>query len=543
MIYVPRHCDLLIIGGGITGAGIFFETTRLGLNVVLVERHDFAWGTSSRSSKLIHGGLRYLKEGQLRLTRDAVKERERLLHEVPGLVTPITFLVPIYKDHGPGRWTLEAGLSIYDLLAKKRQHRYLNPEEMIQLIPFIERKGLTGGYQFQDAQVDDARLVLRLIDQGRQCGGTALNYTTAETIHRDDHGTVIGAALQDVESKEAVRIDTLAIINATGCWAETLHPQNHHKQLRPLKGSHLIFTHDALPVQTAVSFMHPKDSRPLFAIPWEGVTLVGTTDLDYGNDLEMEPAISEEEADYMLEGVRALFPSMGLSLDQCISSLAGIRPVISSGNAKNPSEESREHDIWVDNGMVTVAGGKLTTYRRVALDAIKAAIPFLPPIDEAQLAPLQPSATDVLPPEGFTDTRAWQRLYGRYGQGAGTIIAQAAKRDLQPIDTTPILWAELPYAAAHESVRHLTDLLLRRVRLGLLLPDGGKTHMKRIKKLCRTKLGWSRQRWHQEEKAYFNHWEKAHGFAWRIKPKDRWQRLLESVSGLFEKIFTKSRVQ
>jgi glycerol-3-phosphate dehydrogenase len=241
----------------------------------------------------------------------------------------------------------------------------------------------------------------------------------------------------------------------------------------------------------------------------------------------------------MLEGVRALFPSMGLSLDQCISSLAGIRPVISSGNAKNPSEESREHDIWVDDGMVTVAGGKLTTYRRVALDAIKAAIPFLPPIDEGQLDKPQPGITDTLPPEKFSDTQTWQRLHGRYGQGANTIITQTATKNLQPIDTTPTLWAELPYVAEHESVRHLTDLMLRRVRLGLLLPNGGKTHMKRIKKLCRTKLGWSRSHWRQEEKAYFSQWEKVHDFIWRVKPKGKWQRLLESISDLFEKIFNK----
>jgi len=535
MNHLPDGCDLVIIGGGITGAGIFHETTRMGLSVVLAEQNDFAWGTSSRSSKMIHGGLRYLKEGHFLLTRDAVRERERLLRDAPGLVTPIDFLVPIYKDHGPGRWTLEAGLSIYDLLAQKRQHRFLDVDTMVSMVPFIERKNLIGGYQFADAQVDDARLVLRLIKEGRQAGGIACNYTAALSIDRDDQSVVRGVTLQDRETLETHAIETSAVINATGCWAEALHPQIPGKyHLRPLRGSHLIFPRNALPVTCAVSFMHPHDGRPVFAIPWEGAALVGTTDIDHTADLNAEPTITPEEADYLLHAVQHLFPSLGLSLNQCVGSIAGLRPVVSSGGKRAPSEESREHDIWTNEGLVTVAGGKLTTYRRVALDAVKAVQPFLPP-EKAEIKTEAPTApAEPLPPEKGIDPVAWQRLCGRYGRDAGVIVSGADEADLTPVPGTNTLWAEMPYAARNESVHHLTDLLLRRVRIGLLLADGGKDHMARIEQLCRPVLGWDRSRWRREVKTYLQVRQIAHGFAWR-RPK------VGIFAGLWKRL--KSRLQ
>jgi len=527
MNHLPDTCDLLIIGGGVTGAGIFHETARLGVHVVLVEQHDFAWGTSSRSSKLIHGGLRYLKEGHFLLTWDAVKERERLLREAPGLVTPIAFVAPIYKDRAPGRWMLEAGLSIYDLLAAKRRHRFLKPEEIVVQVPFIERHNLVGGYEFWDAQVDDARLVLRLIAEGQMAGGKALNYTTALSVDRDPRGWVSGVTLQDVETGEVRSIRTPAVINATGYWAERLHPQTNAKRhLRPLRGSHLIFPRDVLPVQCAVSFMHPQDQRAVFVLPWEGVVLVGTTDLDHRPDLVTEPTITAEEADYLLEGARALFPSLGLSLSQCTACLAGLRSVISSNADLAPSEESREHDIWTDNGMVTIAGGKLTTYRRVALDALKAAQPYLPGLE--RLSADGPGFEGAAPPAASNgiDASVWERLVGRYGRRAGAIVAGAHPDDLHCIPGTRTIWAELPYAAGHESVRHLADLLLRRVRIGLLLPEGGRAQLARIERLCRPVLGWSRRRWREEVNSYLCYWRHAHGFPWLAPPESVLKRIL-----------------
>jgi glycerol-3-phosphate dehydrogenase len=537
MSHLPSSCDLVIIGGGVTGAGLFHETTRLGLIVVLAEQRDFAWGTSSRSSKLIHGGLRYLREGQLRLTRDAVKERERLLREAPGLVTPISFLMPVYKGHGPGRWTLEAGLSIYDLMAQKRQHKYLSADELVAKLPFIERRALTGGYQFWDAQVDDARLVLRLIAEGRSAGGTALNYTRALSVDRDGAGQVRGVTLQDVEAGTIHTVAAPVVFNATGCWAEALHPQpDGRRHLRPLRGSHLVFPSQVLPVQCAVSCSHPDDGRAVFILPWEGVVLVGTTDLDHEGGLDAEPRMTDAEADYLLAAVRTLFPSLGLSLNQCIASLAGLRPIISSGDHKAPSEESREHDIWVDKGLVTIAGGKLTTYRRVALDALKAAQPFLPPIERP--APDSPgfAAVEPLPPGPGMDAETWQRLCGRYGSGAFSIVSGARAEDLQVIPGTHVLWAELAYAAAHESVRHLSDLLLRRVRIGLLLPEGGRAQLGRIEALCRPALGWSRRRWRREAHEYLRQWQLVHGFAWQIQPLSLPARVWQWLRGQLDRI-------
>lgn len=538
MEQLPDACDLLVIGGGVTGAGIFYEAARLGLKPVLVERHDFAWGTSSRSSKLIHGGLRYLKEGHFLLTRDAVKERERLLNEAPGLVAPIAFLVPIYKGRGPGRWTLEAGLSIYDLLAQKRQHRFLEADALVAQVPFIDREALIGGYEFWDAQVDDARLVLRLIAEGQAAGGTALNYTTAVSVNRDVKGLITGATLQDTETGETRSVNTSAVINATGCWAEALHPQTQKKKhLRPLRGSHLIFPKQVLPVRQAVSFVHPLDQRAIFVIPWEGVVLVGTTDLDHDEDLSLEPTITREEADYLIDGVRTLFPSLGISIRQCTSSLAGLRPVISSGGNRSPSEESREHDVWEEQGLVTIAGGKLTTYRRVALDALKVAQPYLPEM-------AKPSADTGgfdgggSPPRGIAiEAVTWQRLCGRYGRNARALVKKAGPEELKQIPGTDTLWAELPYAAKHESVRHLSDLLLRRVRIGLLLPEGGKAHLTRIGKLCRPALGWDLRRWHRETLKYVDHWHRAHGFPWLVQEEKAvaksWKGIKKRLADLF----------
>jgi glycerol-3-phosphate dehydrogenase len=300
--------DLVVIGGGITGAGILREATRMGLRVVLVEQKDFAWGTSSRSSKMVHGGLRYIKEGKLFLTKTAVEERERLLKEAPGLVESLGFLLPVYEDQRPGKRTLKIGLSLYDVLAGERQHKYCDAAEFVAMIPYVKREGLTGGFHFFDAQVDDSRLVLRLINESVAHGAFALNYTAVTEIIRNPEGAVTGVALQDTETRETKIIDAPAVINATGCWAEKLHPSPEpQRHLRPLRGSHLIFPANVLPLTEGFSFMHPQDNRAVFIVPWEGAVLIGTTDLDHKGDLAAEPKITPQEAAYLIEGVRALF--------------------------------------------------------------------------------------------------------------------------------------------------------------------------------------------------------------------------------------------
>jgi glycerol-3-phosphate dehydrogenase len=502
--------DLVVIGGGITGAGIFREAVRSGLKTLLVEKNDFAWGTSSRSSKLIHGGLRYLKEGRLLLTYDSVRQRQRLLNEAQGMVEPIHFMVPLYKGASPGRWTMKAGLSIYDIMAGNKTHAHMNADAFTRMIPLINQNGLTGGFRFMDAQVDDTRLVLRLINESIASGGTALNYTAACEIVRNNYGVVEGIRLEDSESRDARTISTRAVINATGTWAEQLHPSpQNNLHIRPLRGSHLIFPGSRLPLNQAITLTHPEDKRPLFIVPWEGALLLGTTDLDHGKDISTEAKITKEEALYMMEALTAYFPSAGIQLTDAISSLAGIRPVLSKGNL-SPSQESRESIVWIDKGLVTITGGKLTTFRTLAKKALRAATPFLPEkpkikIHEPAFAPAPvPKQLNGLSP------LTWRRLYGRYGKIAEEMIAGSGIKDLEPINGTHTLWAELPLLAKTEQVRHLSDLLLRRVRFGLLTKNGGRQFLDRIQALCAKSLPWDQMRWETEKKQYIEHWESFH---------------------------------
>jgi glycerol-3-phosphate dehydrogenase len=509
---LSKTWDLVIIGGGITGAGILREATRMGVKSILIEQKDFAWGTSSRSSKLVHGGLRYLKEGQFRMTKIAVEEREYLLQDAPGLVESLGFLLPVYEDQKPGRRTLKLGLSIYDIMAREKQHQYYEADEFVKRVPLVNRNGLVGGFYYMDAQVDDSRLVLRLIYESVAAGAKALNYATVTRVERNSEGQVTGVRVADTETRETKYLEAPAVINATGCWAERLHPSPEpQRHLRPLRGSHLVFPAEALPLSEGFGFFHPQDKRSVFMIPWEGAVLVGTTDLDHTENLSREPTITEAEVSYLLEGIHTIFPSLDISLNDCIAAFAGVRPVLSEGN-REPSEESREHVIWVDKGLVTVTGGKLTTFRRLAWDALKAAKSFLPPME----LPDRKGSIFSPVPETYEndfglDGQLWRRLYGRYGQDAVRIVESAQAEDLSIIPGTHTLWAELPFVAENENIRHLDDLLLRRVRIGLLTPGGGKTHLKRIRKLCRNALPWSRRRWRQEIKAYRAHWFGAHG--------------------------------
>ncbi|MCK5313172.1 MAG: FAD-dependent oxidoreductase, partial [Desulfobacteraceae bacterium] len=274
--------DMVVIGGGITGAGVFHEAVKKGYQVLLVEAKDFAWGTSSRSSKMVHGGLRYLAAGQWKLTKKAVKERERLLRCYPGLVTPLDFIMPVFDHYGPSSTSMKIGLSIYSFLAGEKQHKTYPKADVINTIAGIREQNLVSAVGFKDAQVDDARLVLRLIYEACLQDGTALNYTKAISIERDHTNKVAAVNIKDKRTGSLAEIKTKVVINATGAFAETLHPspmKGFH--IRPLRGSHLIFPGNLLPIDQVVSFMHPKDLRPVFLFPWEGSVLLGTTDVDH----------------------------------------------------------------------------------------------------------------------------------------------------------------------------------------------------------------------------------------------------------------------
>ncbi|UCC51572.1 MAG: glycerol-3-phosphate dehydrogenase/oxidase [Anaerolineaceae bacterium] len=538
---VVQEWDIIVIGGGITGAGILREATKLGLHVLLVEQRDFAWGTSSRSSKLVHGGLRYLKEGNIMLTRASVQEREQLLRDGPGLIEPLDFLLATYDGDSPGRLTYGAGLTIYDLLALRWSHRYYSTQDFRLMAGNLSYEGLEGGYRYGDAQTDDARLVLRIIREAVAGGGTALNYVKAEQLVRNKSGQVTGVQLRNLESNKVANVLAPVIINATGAWADRLrHQLDATARIRPLRGSHLIFPDWRLPVAQAVSFLHPIDGRPVFLFPWEGVTLVGTTDVDYNASLEEEPGITAEEVAYLMAAVEARYPMLGISLDDIIASFAGVRPVIGSGK-ENPSEESRDHVIWQEDGLITVTGGKLTTFRLVAfdvLDKVRHFLPDLPDIDKE--LPILDQIDKGLPDHTALDETTQRRLLGRYGVDAYALVETAQDGELEPISGTPILWAELRWAARAEGVVHLDDLLLRRVRLGLMIHQGGKSLLSHIRSICQPELAWDDSRWRKEESAYLSLWQRCYALPPRSTIPD-WLMQLERAKEKQETAVTHRR--
>jgi glycerol-3-phosphate dehydrogenase len=520
--------DIIVVGGGITGAGILREATRLGLRTLLVEKRDFGWGTSSRSSKLVHGGLRYLKEGRLRLTRASVHERQRLLAEGPGLIDPLGFLLATYEGDRPGRWTYSAGLSIYDLLALQWSHRRYSAEDFQMLAPHIAQEGLEGGFRYGDAQTDDARLVLRVIQEAVADGGVALNYVTAEEVVRDD-GLVRGVRLRDEIEGRTAEVRGTVVVNATGAWADRLRQQvGALPAIRPLRGSHLLFPAWRLPVAQAVSFLHPIDRRPVFIFPWEGITLVGTTDVDHDQPLDAEPWISAGEVAYLMAAVEAQFPSLHLGLDDVISTFSGVRPVIGTGEP-DPSKEARDHVVWQENGLLTVTGGKLTTFRVIALDALRAVLPRLPELPEMDdRVPVLNPVDMALPLENRPDEEVRRRLLGRYGANAPALVDAAQPGELETVPCTQTLWAELRWAARAEGVVHLDDLMLRRVRLGHVLPGAGADLLPRIRAICQPELGWDHARWEAEEAAYLDLWRCCYSLPAHGSIPD-WRAMLEKA--------------
>ena len=492
--------DLIVVGGGITGAGIFRLATDLGLRTLLLEQQDFAWGTSSRSGKLVHGGLRYLKEGELNVTRHSVRERERLLREAPGLVEPLGFLFPIRLGERLVRAQYALGLAVYDLLAGRRTRSAYDKHGFLMLSPFSAPQRLGGGLRYEDAQADDARLVLRLIHETVADGGTARNYLAVEDLLTDAGGRVSGVLVRDPESGDSVSLAAKGVINATGAWADRLRARvGGAPCIRPLRGSHLVISSRRFPAPQALSFRHPEDGRPVYVLPWEGATLVGTTDVDHGAELDGEPVIGARERQYLMAGVQGQFPGLELQESDVISTFAGVRPVVGTGK-EDPSRESREMVLLNEAGLVTITGGKLTTFRIMALKALQALSPNL----SIELGRLQgkPLFKQLPALTGTAPALLARRIAGRYGVHAPAILAEAAGQTPALIPGTPYLWAELRHAAGHESVRHLDDLLLRRLRLGLLLPDGGERLLPRIGEVVLPELGWDGARWELEARRY-----------------------------------------
>lgn len=516
---LDTHWDMIIIGGGITGAGILCAATRSGLRALLVEADDFASGTSSRSSKLVHGGFRYLKNGQIRTTIESVRERERLLREGKGLINQLGFLIISHEKDKTPSWLYGIGLAIYDLLAMQWQHGYYDAHRLRGLCPQLTSKGIQCAYRYIDAFTDDARLVLRVLRQAVHEGGTALNYARVIDLLRDRKGFVHGVVIQDHADANDRTCEVKAdmVVNATGAWADEIRainfkageslPRYKDRHLRRLRGSHLIIPYERLPLNRAVSFLHPLDHRPVFAFPWEGVTLFGTTDVDHNHPAQTDPQASEAERSYMLKALRYAFPDLELDYEDIQGTFAGIRGVLDTGK-RDPSKESREHVLWYENGLLTITGGKLTTFRLMAKAVINFfrkrypdRIGLLP--DQAILSPpryLSQESKDLAPPMLL-------RLTGRFGFESDEMLASSERTELVPIMNLPTVWAELRWAARAEGVIHLDDLLLRRVRIGLTLPLGGLELMEQIKTIIQPELNWSEERWKQEVEAYSTLWQ------------------------------------
>jgi glycerol-3-phosphate dehydrogenase len=506
-----RRWDVVVIGGGITGAGILLEAARRGLSALLVEQRDFAWGTSSRSSKLVHGGLRYLKEGRFGLTRESVHEREHLLRQAAGLVEPQSFAFGDYAGRKPGKRAFLIGLALYDRMAGQKARHYFEREEFAALAPNMAAEGLDGGMVYTDAKTDDARLVLRVLDEARSHRGAAVNYMAVESLLRKDGdaGRVYGARLRDGLSGERHEVRARLLVSATGAWADRLRASGAPEtpRLRPLRGSHLVLPAWRLPLAQAISLMHPADGRPVFAFPWEGVTLVGTTDVDHKEDMSREAAITRAEFEYLMVALRDQFPRLDLGERDVIATYAGVRPVIDSGKS-DPSKEGRDHALWLENGLLTVTGGKLTTFRVIALDVLKLAATLLPELKD-KLVPQPLFGKDA--PRTLRYNRALPagqalRLQGRYGEQARHLVDAAQPGELALIPGTQTIWAQLRWAARCESVCKLEDLMLRRSRIGIQLRGGGVGILHRIRAVCQPELGWSDQRWETEEAAYLALW-------------------------------------
>ncbi|XOZ34807.1 glycerol-3-phosphate dehydrogenase/oxidase [Halomonadaceae bacterium KBTZ08] len=500
--------DMVIIGGGITGVGVLREAAREGYSVLLVEQQDFAWGTSSRSSKMVHGGLRYLASGDYRLTRDAVHERERMMNEAPGLVDNLYYIMPHFRRQFPGPGLFGLLLRFYDFLAQRRTRRFFPGESVLRWVPGLRRDGLRGGTRFSDAVTDDARLVLRILQEATRAGGRAINYARALSVTPPGEQGEGRLTVHDELSERTYELRARHIVHATGAWTDKLRSQlGGQQRIRPLRGSHLVFPFWKLPVSVSLSLIHPRDHRPMFVYPWEGVTVVGTTDLDHDEDLQKEAVISRDELNYLLEAVHGAFPDAHLTEGDLISTWSGVRPVVSEGGGrrKKPSKEKREHVIWNDQGVISVAGGKLTTFRLIALevlDHVRTDNGIRREVDEQVFAP----APAMARPHALTAWQ-WQRLCGHYGSRITEVLNAGP---LTPIGHTDTLLAELVWSCCHERIGHLDDLMLRRTRLGLLLPEGGEQWLDTIRAHCQPVLGWSDERWQQERTRYRDLWHASY---------------------------------
>ena len=525
--------DVVVIGGGITGAGVALDAASRGYSVALVEKADFASGTSSRSSKLVHGGLRYLQNFDLGLVREALLERQLMVRLAPHLVRPLRLVVPAFDGARPDR-LVGIGLNMYDVMAtpslRRRRgarrapeaeddreadwsparHRVIGGEEVMELLPALRDRNPTGGYLFYDCQTDDARLVLTVLGEAERFGAICANrLEVVELAH--ENGQSAGVKVRDVESDEQFVVQADNVVNATGVWADRIRPEELHSEadvptIAPSRGTHVTIAHADLPL-VAGAIVPAGEGRSIFALPWLGRSLIGTTDNNYdGNIDHVRP--SAEDIEYLLDATNRFFAS-SLGAENLVGAYAGVRPLISTGDTRKSVDISRKAELYeTSSGLITITGGKLTTWRRMAKLAVDRLveregreapcrtheIPLGQPVDPASLPQL----------EGVPEA-SYAALAGRYGHAAEQVLGTASERGelAQPIvDGLPDLLAEAPFAARNEQARSVGDVLLRRTRLGLLagreLCAPAADGPRQVAQALGSDLGWDEQRIGQE---------------------------------------------
>ena len=497
--------DLLVIGGGITGAGIARDAVMRGLRVALVEARDFSSGTSSKSSKMLHGGIRYLEQFHLALVFEA--SRERRLHSEflsPHLAHPVPYLIPIYPWSPHGRLAVIAGVYLYDTLALFRNHgtRVLSREKTLQEEPRLEGEKLKGSVVYYDAVMDDARLNLENVRSAAFHGAATVNYVAVRGFEKDGTGKIFGVWIRDVSNERAtdLLIKTKVVVNATGPWCDYIRrlDQPHvENRLRPTKGTHIILPKEKLGKKHAFVLTAKKDDRVFFSVPWYERTLVGTTDTDYNptrdgalHDLHA----NQNDIDYLMEGVKRTFPHASVGVEDIQSSFAGLRPLVSKGKGADPSAISREHLIWQENsGLWNIAGGKYTTYRTMAAQLVDQVIKsFQGDFAKVNTKKLRQCFTDkeaiVLLEEKANQKNAvrlmndyalslgadtilhLQKRYGARWQLVADIAMENKELAEKIIGSEPDILAEIAYAKEYEMAVYFEDVLRRRTMLALKAP-------------------------------------------------------------------------
>ena len=479
--------DVVIIGGGITGAGIALDASQRGMKVALVEMQDFAQGTSSRSTKLVHGGLRYLKQAQIKVVDETGKERAIVYENGPHVTTPEWMLLPMHKGGTFGKFTTNLGLTAYDRLAgvkKYERKKMLSKKQTLNKEPLVKKDGLKGGGYYVEYRTDDARLTIEVMKRAEENGAEILNHTKSTDFIYDSKSKVRGIEVQDLLTGEMYEINAKKVINAAGPWVDEVRKKDYtrnNKQLRLTKGVHVVIDQSKFPLRQAVYFDTEKDGRMIFAIPREGKAYVGTTDTFYDND-KTKPLTTQEDRDYLIDAINYMFPDVNVKDEDIESTWAGVRPLILE-DGKDPSEISRKDEIWEGkSGLLTIAGGKLTGYRHMALEIVDLLAKRLKQEYKLTFAECKTKHTPISGGdvggsanfESFVERKVEEgkaiglqadvakRLASKYGSNVDKLynIAQIAQdKDLKlPLE----LYVELVYSVQNEMVFKPTDFLIRR---------------------------------------------------------------------------------